>query len=144
MLSYSPTTNVCVLLPFKIDNWMSNGWIRACAFRGYCFVPQIRLYTINFVDRSKYNLGYKYDQFVVIMNKENSEIPDNQYEYDDRYVTFTEDNMWLHDGVLSFELEEVDPTNHIKMASIDKSLYNKIISSSFAYVEPEEDESEGT
>lgn len=144
MYDIATQTFYATSLPFKIDNWLSNGWIRACAFRGYCFVPQIRLYTINFVDRSKYNLGYKYDQFVVIMNKENSEIPDNQYEYDDRYVTFTEDNMWLHDGVLSFELEEVDPTNHIKMASIDKELYNKIISSSFAYVEPEEDESEGT
>ena len=144
MYDIEANTFYATSLPFKIDNWMSNGWIRACAFRGYCFVPQIRLYTINFVDRSKYNLGYKYDQFVVIMNKENSEIPDNQYEYDDKYVTFTEDNMWLHEGNLSFELEEVDPTNHIKMASIDKELYNKIISSSFAYVEPEEDESEGT
>lgn len=131
-------------MPFKIDNWMANGWIRGCAFRGYSFIPQIRLYTINFVDRSKYNLGYKYDQFVAIMNKENSEIPDNQYEYDDRYVTFTEDNMWLHEGELNFELEEVDPINHIKMVSIDKELYNKIISSGFKYIEPEEDESEGT
>ena len=144
MYDIEANTFYATSLPFKIDNWASNGWIRACAFRGYCFVPQIRLYTINFVDRSKYNLGYKYDQFVVIMNKENSEIPDNQYEYDDKYVTFTEDNMWLHEGNLNFELEEVDPTNHIKMASIDKELYNKIISSRFAYIEPEEDESEGT
>ena len=83
------------------------------------------------------------------MNKENSEIPDNQYEYDERYVTFTEDNMWIHDGEILFGMEDVDPTNHIKMAPISKSEYNKILSSSFTHVEPNveeevEDESEGT
>ena len=132
-------------LPFKIDNWNSNGWIRMCAFRGYCFIPQIRLYTINFVDRAKYNLGYKYDQFVIIMNEENSLIPDNQYEYDERFVTFTEDNMWLHIGDIHVPMEEVDPTNHIKLVSMSKDQYNKIISIGYTNVDPEdEDESEGT
>lgn len=132
-------------LPFKMDNWNSNGWIRMCAFRGYCFVPQIRLYTINFVDRAKYNLGYKYDQFVIIMNEENSLIPDNQYEYDERFVTFTEDNMWLHAGDIHVPMEEVDPVNHIKLVPMSKDQYNKIISVGYTNVDPEdEDESEGT
>ena len=132
-------------LPFTIDDWQANGWIRMCAFRGYCFIPQIRLYTINFVDRAKYNLGYKYDQFVIIMNEENSLIPDNQYEYDERFVTFTEDNMWLHAGYIQVPMEEVDPTNHIKLVSMSKDQYNKIISIGYTNVDPEdEDESEGT
>lgn len=122
-------------IPFTMDNWMANGWIRMCAFKGYCFIPQIRMYTINFVDRSKYNLGYKYDQFVIIMNKENSEIPDNQYEYDDKFVTFTEDNMWIHDGIISMRLEDIDPENHIKKCTMTKNQYNKILKTQFSTIE---------
>ena len=145
MYDISTQTFYAVGLPFKMDNWESNGWIRMCAFRGYCFIPQIRLYTINFVDRAKYNLGYKYDQFVIIMNEENSLIPDNQYEYDERFVTFTEDNMWLHPGDIHVHMEEVDPVNHIKMVSMSKDQYNKIISVRYTNIEPEdENESEET
>jgi hypothetical protein len=79
------------------------------------------------------------------MNEENSLIPDNQYEYDERFVTFTEDNMWLHAGYIQVPMEEVDPTNHIKLASMSKDQYNKIISIGYTNVDPEdEDESEGT
>lgn len=130
-------------LPFTVDNWLANGWIRMCAFRGYCFIPQIRLYAINFVDRSKYNLGYKYDQFVIATNKSSSEIQDNQYEYDDRFVTFTEDNMWIHEGNITLKLEEVDASNRIKMCTMTKDQYNKILKTRFLS-DFGDDESEGT
>ena len=81
MYNISTQTFYATGLPFTVDDWQANGWIRMCAFRGYCFIPQIRLYTINFVDRAKYNMGYKYDQFIIIMNKETSEVEDNQYEF---------------------------------------------------------------
>ena len=141
MYDISTQTFYATGLPFKVDNWASNGWIRMCAFRGYCFIPQIRLYTINFVDRAKYNMGYKYDQFVIIMNKETSEVEDNQYEYDDRFVTFTDDNMQIHAGDIVADMIEVDSTNHIKLVSMTKDQYNKIIKTSFTKVE--DDESEG-
>ena len=132
-------------LPFVMDNYTANGWIRMCSFKGYGFIPQIRLYAINFVNRSKYNLGYKYDQFMIVTNKANSEIEDNQYEYDNRFVTFTDDNMWIHAGDLEYHMED-DPINHIKTANISKDQYNKIIQTSFSNIEisNDDDESEGT
>ena len=134
-------------LPFTVDNWLSNGWIRMCAFKGYCFIPQIKLYTINFVDRAKYNLGYKYDQFIVVTNRENAENPDNQYVYDNRFVTFTDDNMWIHKGDITYDLSVSDPENNIKSCSVSKSQYNKFLKSKMIKVIPpgseeEDDESE--
>lgn len=140
MYDISTQTFYAAGIPFAVDNWQANGWIRMCAFRGYCFIPQIRLYTINFVDRAKYNMGYKYDQFVIIMNKETSEVVDSQYEYDDRFVTFTDDNMQIHDGVIVADMIEVDSTNHIKLVSMTKDQYNKIIKTSFTKVEDNESE----
>lgn len=141
MYNISTQTFYATGLPFTVDDWQANGWIRMCAFRGYCFIPQIRLYTINFVDRAKYNMGYKYDQFIIIMDKETSEVEDNQYEYDNRFVTFTDDNMQIHDGNIVADMIEVDPSNHIKLVSMTKDQYNKIIKTSFTKVE--DDESEG-
>ena len=86
-------------------------------------------------------MGYKYDQFIIIMDKETSEVEDNQYEYDNRFVTFTDDNMQIHDGVILVDMIEVDSTNHIKLVSMTKDQYNKIIKTSFTKVE--DDESEG-
>lgn len=114
-------------IPFKIDNWASDGWLRPCSFRGYFFIPQIKLYVTNFTSYAKYNMGYKYDQFIMITNKEHE--LEQGYEYDDRFVTFTEDNMWIHDGYLTYEMTEIDPHNHIKCVDVDKTDYNKIISS---------------
>lgn len=143
MYDISTQTFYATGIPFTVDNWMSDGWIRMCAFKGYCFIPQIRLYTINFVDRAKYNMGYKYDQFVVLMNEENSEDPDAEFEFDDRFVTFTEDNMTIHPGDINVNMVEVDPVNHIKMISMTKDQYNKIIKTTFSKVEPDDSIEEG-
>ena len=143
MYDISTRTFYATGLPFTVDDWQADGWIRMCAFRGYCFIPQIRLYTINFVDRAKYNMGYKYDQFVVLMNKENSENPDAQFEFDDRFVTFTEDNMTIHPGDIDVNMVEVDPVNHIKMISMTKDQYNRIIKTSFSKVETDDSIEEG-
>lgn len=142
MYDISTQTFYAAGIPFSIDNWASNGWIRMCAFRGYCFIPQIRLYTINFVDRAKYNMGYKYDQFVIVMNKETSETEDDQFEYDDKYVTFTKDNMQIHAGDIHVDMIDVDPINQIKMITMSKDQYNKILKTSLTKVE--DAESEGT
>lgn len=116
-------------LSFKMDERSANGWIRPCAFRGYCFIPQIKLYTINYVERAKYSLGYKYDQFIVVTNLENAEDPDNMYEYDPKYVTFTTDNMYIHDGGTTLPFSIVDPTNNIKKCTVTSDLYNVFVSS---------------
>ena len=91
-------------IPFAVDNFSAEGWIRMCAFKGYGFIPNIRLYTVNYSAGAKYNLGYKYDQFMIITNAANAADPDNQYEYDERFVTFSEDNMTIHEGEITCPL----------------------------------------
>lgn len=124
-------------IPFKMDNWSADGWLRPCSFRGYFFIPQIKLYVTNFTSYAKYNMGYKYDQFIMITNKEHE--LEQGYEYDDRFVTFTEDNMWIHDGYLTYDMTEIDPYNHIKCVDVDKEGYNKFISSRLSTSESNEE-----
>ena len=124
-------------IPFAMDNWSSDGWLRPCAFRGYFFIPQIKLYVTNYTSFAKYNMGYKYDQFIMITNRENE--LEQGYEYDPRFVTFTEDNMWIHAGDMIYEFTEIDTRNHIKYIDINKDDYNKFISATFSYVEDEDE-----
>lgn len=124
------------------NNWISDGWIRMCAFQGYVFVPQIKLYTLNFVDRAKYNVGYKCDQFTAVTNLENEQIADNQYVYDDRFVTFTDDSMWVHPGYIVEPFRILDPENNIKYCSMTKDQYKKLINFECAIIEDDEEESE--
>jgi hypothetical protein len=124
-------------IPFTMDDWSANGWLRPCSFRGYFFIPQIKLYVTNFTSYAKYNMGYKYDQFIMITNKAHE--LEQGYEYDDRFVTFTEDNMWIHDGYLAYEMTEIDQYNHIKCVDVDKAEYNKFISSRLSTSESNEE-----
>ena len=124
-------------IPFKMDDWAADGWLRPCSFRGYFFIPQIKLYVTNFTSYAKYNMGYKYDQFIMITNKEHE--LEQGYEYDDRFVTFTEDNMWIHDGYITYDMTEIDPRNHIKSVDVDKAEYNKFISSIISTSESSEE-----
>ena len=124
-------------IQFKMDNWTADGWLRPCSFRGYFFIPQIKLYVTNFTSYAKYNMGYKYDQFIMITNKAHE--LEQGYEYDDRFVTFTEDNMWIHDGYLTYDMTEIDSQNHIKCVDVDKAEYNKFISSRLSTSESNEE-----
>lgn len=123
-------------------DWISNGWVRMCAFQGYAFVPQIKLFTLNFVDRAKYNVGYKCDQFTAVTNLENEQIEDNHYVYDDRFVTFTDDSMWIHPGYIVYPFRIMDPTNNIKYCSMTKDQYKKLINFECVIIEDDEEESE--
>lgn len=111
-------------LPFTIGTFTANGWCRPISFRGYFFIPNMRMYVINFVEYAKYNLGYKYDRLLFVTDKEHE--PD--YEYDERFVTFMDSNMIVHPGFISKDAEEYDVQNHISRVIMDKSQYNKLIS----------------
>lgn len=126
-------------LPFTIDDWNENGWIRMCAFKGYGFIPNIRMFTINYTARAKYSLGYKYDQFMIITNAENAADPDNHYEYDERYVTFTSDNMTIHAGEIICPLTE-DLETGIKSCSMSKDQYHILVETHLELIENDESE----
>lgn len=111
-------------LPFAMNGWDQNGWCRPTSFRGYFFAANIRLYVINFVEYAKYNMGYKYDQFSFLTNSDH----ESEYEYDERFVSFTDSYMTIHDGDIQLPLEVIDETNHILKVDMDKSQYNEFIS----------------
>lgn len=112
-------------IPFRMDAWMSNGWIRGTSYRGYFFLPNVRLFTINFAEYAKYNMGYKYDQFIMITNKDS--LNNHEYEYDDRFITFTEDSMNIHTGDIVVDMESFDDERRIRCCHISKTQYNKIL-----------------
>jgi hypothetical protein len=62
--------------------------------------------------------------------------------YDNRFVTFTDDNMWIHKGDITYDLSVSDPENNIKSCSVSKSQYNKFLESKMAKVIPPEPEEE--
>ena len=111
-------------IPFTIDDWLAANWIRGCAYRGYMFLPNIKLFTINFTEYAKYDLGYVDDQFLMVTNSANVE--HQTYTYDERFVTFTEDNMWIHPGYITRTLDTYD--TDMKYATFNKNEYNKYLS----------------
>lgn len=126
-------------LQFKINKWSSSSpWVRPTSFKGYFFIPNLRLFVINFVEYAKYNIGYKYDQFLFITN----ETYKNDYEYDERFVTFTDSHVRFHNGDIDFDLIKIDYENNISYAKVSKTLYRKLLTSTFI-VDQSTEESEG-
>lgn len=126
-------------LPFTIGplNTSSSTYNhRSCAFKGFHFIPDMRLYTSNFVEYTKYNLGYKYDMFSFVFNN----ITEPDYDYDIRFVSFSDDFMTINNGYVDFPMNLVDPENMIFKGTIDSSEYNKIIDVTLTQVE---DDNEG-
>lgn len=118
-------------IPFSIDNWQSDGWTRGVSFRGYFFLPQVRMFVINFAEYAKYNLGYKYDQFTLVTNK--TEELNQSYEYDERFVTLTDEFLQVHVGDISFDMIQYDKC--IKYCEVDKSQYTKLLKQYFVISE---------
>ena len=123
-------------IPFKIDN----KWTRGASFKGYFFLPNIKLFTMNFAEYAKYNIGYKYDRFIMITNKEC--LNNQQYEYDDRFVTFTDDSMIVHTGNIIVDMETLNENKNIKYTSMNKSQYTKIINQTILIEENNNNEKE--
>lgn len=126
-------------LPFTIGplNTSSSTYNhRSCAFKGFHFIPDMRLYTSNFVEYTKYNLGYKYDTFSFVFNN----ITEPDYDYDIRFVSFSDDFMTINNGYVDFPMNLVDPENMIFKGTIASSEYNKIINVTLTQVE---DDNEG-
>ena len=111
-------------IPFTIDDWSASAWVRGCAYRGYMFLPNMKLFTVNFTEYAKYDIGYVNDQFLMATNSVNVE--HQTYTYDERFVTFTEDNMWIHPGYITRTLNTYD--TDMKYATFNKNEYNKYLS----------------
>ena len=125
----------------SMNDWSDNNNLyRPFTFKGFFFVANFKLYVANFTDYAKYNLGYKYDQFVIITNAEYEE----RFTYDERFVEFRDSYMIVRIGDITYPLIPYSTEEHISTFNVDKTEYDKIISVKLVTNEEEEDEDEPT
>lgn len=116
-----------IILPWTIPNKSENYITEPSVFRGCYFLPHITMGMINYSGNVKYNLGHVVNKHTFLFTQDTSE----EYEYDDRFITFTETFVTIHDGVISFQPQVVDSEKGIKKISVEKSSYKKINSITF-------------
>lgn len=114
-------------LPFTINGWNANGLCRPTVLKGYFFAGNSKLYITTFSDYSKYAMGYKYNRMLFMTNSDE----ESEYEYDNRFVHFNDVGMIVDVGDIIIPTEEIDETNHISKANVNKSQYNKILNVKF-------------
>lgn len=124
-----------VILPWTIPSINVSGITRPTAVKGYYFLPCITMAIINYSESTKYNMGYKFNQYAFIFNSQE----EPKFEYDDRFVTFMDSHMTIHDGTIIPTLEIVDDDTHIKKFHISKSEYTKLKSIKYEQI-PEVDD----
>ena len=123
-----------VVLPWTIPDLVSESITNPSVFKGYLLIPYWTLAMVNFVDPVKYNIGYKYNQYNFIFSNENS----FEYTYNDKYVTFNDTHVIIHDGEIQVPLEVVSEDGTIKKCSMNKNQYNKLKNVKFKQIERDE------
>jgi hypothetical protein len=93
---------------------------------GFYFFMGYTLLTMNYTGSAKYNMGYKFNQYMIFYNAEHEEY----LEYDPRFITVDESSVSLHDGNIVFEFGSYS-SNHITWAQVDKKQYTRINRVSF-------------
>lgn len=119
-MNTSPTTQLYLIAPWSISARNVDRNFIPSASDSCFYIPYITFMGIDYEGRSKYNMGFKYNQFVVVYNLENE--PD--FTYNHEYVEFTESYVTIKDGKLTYEFDDYDTENHIKSISVSKSDYN--------------------
>ena len=107
---------------WSIPTWNTEKEYIPCTVGGKFYLPYITLLVIDFSGTYKYNIGKKYEQFAVMYNETN----EPSFEYDPRYISFTESYMTMIDGSLEYDMAEYDPENNIKSVMINKDDYGVI------------------
>ncbi len=127
---------ITTALPFSMrsTDYLTNVY-RPFTFKGFFFVGNFKLYVANFTDYAKYNVGYKYNQFVIPTNNETEE----RFTYDDRFVTFHDEYMNIHIGEISYPITKYSVSDHIDKFDVDKTEYSKFLSINLHINEEEEE-----
>ena len=120
-----------IMMPWNFIAKSTSQKFRPIAFAGFWFGLNETLGIIDYSGDSKYNFGYKYDSFTLLFNESNR----SEFEYDPRFIKFTETYATICDGDIRTELQPVEGFDHIKSASIHKADYKKFKSISLKYIE---------
>ena len=110
------------ILPWTVKGWGSENVLRPTSFRGYYFLLYLTLGIFDYTEETKYNIGYKYDNYSVIFNKSEKD----RFVYDNNVIEFNDSHMTLNDATITKPVETIDEINHIKKVSVSKSEYNKL------------------
>ena len=120
-----------ITLPWTIgtywDSDRAKGMTYPCATEGFWFIPRYTLGIIDYTGYSKYNFGYKYSSETIMFGKQTME----QFIYDNRFVSFDETFMSVHDGIITYPLEIMEEDTRFKIATIHKSDYKFINQTNF-------------
>lgn len=112
------------ILPFTIPSLDTSTLTRTCAFENYFFIPYWTIHIVHYSTPMKYNLGYKVGQYIIIYNKENADA--GKFKYDERFVTFHDTYVEVHDGDVEKKVEPIDEERGLYKISVDKSEYMKL------------------
>lgn len=140
-----------VALPFTMNNPTNTNGTRytPCTFKSYFIIPQMKLFITSMGEYNKYDLGYKYNNFMIICNNES----DSKFEYDERFITVNDSYIEIHNGYISYEQTILDEENRVFSIDVNKKDYKKFVRVDFDRTkidetdekdEKEEDENNGT
>ena len=107
------------------DGYSATALTRPTSYGKYFFLPMAQSLLMMTKDRDvKYNVGFKYTNYLIKTNKEN----ESQFEYDNRFVSFEDAHMSIHCGNITKEMIPFEDGSLIKKATINKSEYKQMIS----------------
>lgn len=116
-------TSLYVILPWTFPNWSSGYSYVNAAQQGSFFLPFNTLLQLSYSGQSKYNFGPKSSNMSIMFNTST----EPKFTYDNRFITFHDSYVSIHNGVIQKPFETYDDTMHMKSVHISKSEYNHII-----------------
>jgi hypothetical protein len=95
-------------------------YITTEVYNGYIYIPYITLAKCGGFDSTKYAIGNAINFLSYEMNVDHSIM----YEFDDRFVRFTNGYATLSDGIIDHTITTETGSN-IKVVNVDKTEYNE-------------------
>ena len=114
-----------IYMSWAIPEW-NNMVFRPATMGGSLWVPYWKLLNISYVGLAKYNFGQKYGQYYI---RYCSDVQD-EFEFDNRFVTFYDTYATVHAGIISKDTESVEEAPY-KMITMSKKEYSQIRNVSF-------------
>lgn len=120
--SPSPVYQRYMLSQFTIPTWNGQRAFIPSISKNIFYNSYTVMMMMDFSGEYKYNCGYKYDDFSILYNSNN----ESDFEYDPRYITFTDSYMTMTDYIMILTIEDYNVRNSIKKISINKNDYGLI------------------
>ena len=114
-----------IYMSWAIPEW-DNMVFRPATMGGSLWIPYWKLLNISYVGLAKYNFGQKYGQYYI---RYCSDVQD-EFEFDNRFVTFYDTYATVHAGIISKDTESIEGVPYKKI-TMSKKEYSQIRNVSF-------------